>query len=163
IPARSSMLPLSYRATSSRPAGRIHPPIASAHGIRLGGRNMPLLRVPRSLSLAALVPAALAAVSLAQPASLHVQLPFGSLPSAQGWTYTPSGAHASVLEPNVFSGGGSVFTQNSIGQSNGVTGGSMFYVISGGMTTGEAKKLLVRARCLQVDVSAGAPTGQGGV
>ncbi len=76
-------------------------------------------------SLVALVALALAAPLAPVPAlaaPLDIQLGFASLPSAQGFTYTTSGAHAGVVEATVFSVSGGVLTQNTMGQSNGVTG-----------------------------------------
>lgn len=113
---------------------------------------------------------ALALVAFALPylpgpvgaAPMDIQLSFGSLPSAQGWAYVPSGAHAGVLESAIFSVGGGVLTQNSMGQSNGVSGGSILYQIVGGLTTTEIKQIIVRARCLTGEGSANAPSGEGG-
>ena len=113
------------------------------------------------LALAAL--AAFAALTDASAASMDVTLNFASLPSAQGFTYTPTGAHAAVLEPNVFSVSGGVLTQNTMGQSNGISGGGILYQINGGMTATETKQIRVRTRCLQVEGSAGAPSGEGGL
>lgn len=121
---------------------------------------MPLLRRPLLVLASAIV---VLLASGASAASFDYNVSFGSLPSAQGWTYTPSGAHAGVLESSVFSASGGVLTQNTMGQSNGVSGGSIFYVISGGVTTGEIKQIVVRMRCLQVEGSANATLGQGGL
>ena len=113
--------------------------------------------------------AALLALLLALPqatalaAPMDVTLGFASLPSAQGWTYVPSGAHAGVLESSVFSVGGGLLTQNTMGLSNGVSGGSILYQITGGLTTTETKQIIVRVRCLEAEGSAGAPSGEGGL
>lgn len=98
----------------------------------------------------------------AAAAPLDLQLSFATLPSAQGWSYVPSGSHAGVLESNVFSVGGGVLSQNTIGLSNGVSGGSILYQIAGGITTTESKQIIVRARCLQAEGSTLAPSGEGG-
>ena len=95
-------------------------------------------------------------------APLDVQLTMSSLPSAQGFTYTPSGAHASAVETDVFPVSGGVLSMNSVGQSNGVSGGSILYNYLSGVTNGETKQIRVRARCLQVEASGTAPAGQGG-
>jgi hypothetical protein len=115
----------------------------------------------RSRLLAVLFAATLAS-SPALGAAMNVQLTFASLPSAQGFTYVTSGAHAGVLESNIFSVAGGVLTQNSMGQSNGISGGSILYEINGGITTTETKLLRVRARCLGIEGSANAPFGQQG-
>jgi hypothetical protein len=113
-----------------------------------------------------LVPALLLALcgcpAAALAAPMDVQLGFSSLPSAQGWTYVATGSHAGVLESSVFSVGGGVLFQNTMGQSNGVSGGGLFYQIAGGVTTTETKQIIVRARCLEAQSSAGAPSGEGG-
>lgn len=106
--------------------------------------------------------AVLFAASSAGASTFDVNLGFASLPSAQGWTYTPSGSHAGVLESSVFSVAGGVLTQNTMGQSNGVSGGSIFYVQSPGVTTGEPKQIILRGRCLVEEGSANATLGQGG-
>lgn len=110
--------------------------------------------------------AAVLAMAVAAPvyaAALDITLGFASLPSAQGFTYTPTGAHAGVLESSVFAVSGGTLFQNTMGQSNGVSGGSIFYVRSGGITTTETKQLRVRARCLEAEGSANATLGQGGL
>jgi hypothetical protein len=117
---------------------------------------------PRRVVLLTTLGFLLAMAGSAPAAPLNLALTFGSLPSAQGWTYTPAGAHAGVPEANIFTLGGSVLTMNSMGQSNGVSGGSIFYVVTGGVTTTETKRLAVHARCLQAEGSAGAPGGVGG-
>jgi len=114
----------------------------------------------RSLPATAVAALALCAAALAAP--LDVQLGFSSLPSAQGFAYVASGAHAGVPEASVFSVAGGVLTQNSMGQSNGVSGGSMLYQFTGGITTTESKQIRVRARCLAAEGSANATLGQGG-
>lgn len=104
----------------------------------------------------------LACAAPALAASVDLSLGLSSLPTAQGWTYAASGSHAGVLESSVFSVAGGALIQNTIGQSNGVAGGSILYQISPGVTTTETKQLLVRARCLSVEGSANATLGQGG-
>lgn len=116
---------------------------------------------PASFRLPAVLLLALCAGS-ARSAPMDVLLSFGTLPSAQGWSYVPSGAHAGVLEGTIFSVSGGVLTQNSMGQSNGVSGGSIFYQILNGITTTETKRLFVRARCITQEGSANATLGQGG-
>jgi hypothetical protein len=88
-------------------------------------------------------------------------LTFGTLPSAQGWTYAASGTHAGTPEASVFSVGGGALSMNTIGLSM-TSGGSIFYNLSGGITSNENKELLVRARCTGVEPSGTAPLGQGG-
>ena len=106
---------------------------------------------------------ALAATSAATlSAPLDIQLGFSSLPSAQGFAYAASGSHANILESSVFSVAGGVLTQNTMGQSNGVAGGSLLYQRVGGITTTESKEIRVRARCLAAEGSSIARFGQGG-
>lgn len=119
-------------------------------------------RHPHFCALAALATVCLASFA-AHAAPMDVTLGFASLPSAQGWTYTPSGAHAAVLEPSVFAVSGGVLTQNTVGQSNGVSGGSIFYVRTGGITNTESKFFRVTARSLQAEASPTATLGQGGL
>ena len=114
-------------------------------------------------SFLAFATAALLSSAPAFAAPLDLQLGFATLPSAQGFTYSAVGAHAGVPEANVFAVGGSVLTQNTIGQSNGVTGGSIFYQITGIISTTESKQLRVRARVLQSQGSANDPNGLGGL
>src|SRR5262249_56251161 len=94
--------------------------------------------------------------------AVDVTLTFGTLPSAQGFTYAASGAHAGALETTIFSVDGVRLLQNSMGQTNGVSGGSIFYQRLSGITTTETKRVYVRARCLAQEGSAGAPNGEGG-
>lgn len=117
---------------------------------------------PASPLLFALLLVALFA-SPARSAPMDVLLSFSTLPSAQGWTYTPSGAHAGVLEAAIYSVNGTRLLQNSMGQSNGVSGGSILYVRTNGITTTESKRIVVRARCLAQEGSANATLGQGGL
>lgn len=111
-------------------------------------------------------PLALAALLLALAVSparaTDIQMTFGSLPSAQGFTYVATGAHAGVPEAGVFAAAGGVLTQNTIGQYAGTSGAGLFYQLTGGITTTEVKQLRVRARCLQVQGSSVYPQGQGG-
>jgi len=116
-----------------------------------------------SLHALALVTAALFSSAPALAAPLDIQLGFASLPSAQGFTYSAVGAHAGVAEATVFSVSGGVLTQNTIGQSNGITGGSIFYQITGIVTTTEAKQIRVRARVLQSQGSANDVNGLAGL
>lgn len=102
----------------------------------------------------------LATTSFAAP--LNVLLGFSSLPSAQGFTYVPSGSHAGVLESSIFSVTGLTLSQNSIGQANGTAGGSIFYQRLNGITTTESKQLRVRARCISAQGTTGNPTAAGG-
>ena len=115
-------------------------------------------RITASLSVVSLA-AVLAAPAAAAP--MDLTLSFSTLPSAQGWTYTPSGSHAGVLESAIFSVDGTRLRQNSMGQSNGVSGGSILYVRANGITTTESKRIVVRARCLAQEGSANATLGQG--
>jgi len=115
----------------------------------------------RALAALPLLLAALAAPATAAPIDLTLSM--ASLPSAQGWTYVANGSHAGVLESSVFSVSGGVFTQNTIGQANGVAGGGLFYQLAGGITTTEPKQLRVSMKCLQVQGSVTYPTGQGGI
>ena len=105
----------------------------------------------------------LALAPAAHAAPMDVTLHFGSLPSAQGFTYVATGAHAGVAEATVFAASGGSLTQNTIGQYAGTSGGGIFYQATGGITTTEVKQLRVRARCLQVQGSSVYPQGQGGL
>ena len=117
-------------------------------------------RVARSLLLAVF---ALASPCLASAAPMDVQLGFSSLPSAQaGFTYAAVGAHTGVAEATIFSLGSGALTMDSIGQSNGIAGGSIFYNYLGSVTNTDTKEFRVTARCLAVETSTGAPAGQGG-
>jgi hypothetical protein len=106
--------------------------------------------------------ALLAVASVAAATPMDLILGFSSLPSAQGWTYTPSGAHAGATESSVFWDADGALVQNTLGLSNGISGGSIFYVRSGGVTANETKRIVVRARCLAVQGSTNATDGQGG-
>lgn len=58
----------------------------------------------------------------------QITLDPSSLPSSQGWDYSPSGLHAGTVETDIFSTDGSVLNMNSMGQSiNWLTGGSILY------------------------------------
>jgi len=116
-------------------------------------------RHPLTLALAVTL-AALAPGAAALAAPQNVQLSFASLPSAQGFTYSPTGSHAGALESSVFSVGGGVLTQNSMGQGFGVSGGSIFYTMNGIVTATESKQLRATARCLQFEGSGLAAAGQ---
>jgi hypothetical protein len=130
---------------------------AGALASRRGGFPKPLLPLRAAFTLALL---AVASVAAAVP--MDLVLDFSSLPSTQGWTYTPSGAHAGTLESSVFWVSSGALDQNTIGQSNGISGGSIYYVRSGGITASETKRMIVRARCLAVQGSVNATDGQGG-
>ena len=106
--------------------------------------------------------AAVLLASAAAAASQDIMLNFSSLPSAQGFTYTPSGMHAGAVEGNVFSGAGGALPQNTIGQGYGSTGGGILYVRPGIITAAEASELYVNARCLQVEGSGIGAAGQMG-
>jgi hypothetical protein len=95
-------------------------------------------------------------------ASQDISLGFGSLPSAQGFTYSAVGSHAGTPEATVFSVGGGVLVQNTIGQFLGLSGGSILYSLPAIITTTEPKVLRVRARCLDSDGTSFAPSGEGG-
>lgn len=115
------------------------------------------LLLPCALGAALLVPAAF---TTAHAAAQDVSLSFSSLPSAQGWTYTPSGSHAGAVESSIFSVASNTLSMNSMGQGFGVSGGSIFYDLNGLVTATENKRLLVRARCLTFEGSGGASAGQ---
>jgi hypothetical protein len=106
--------------------------------------------------------ATLVATGSALAAPQDIPLYFTSLPSAQGFTYSPVGSHAGAVEANIFSVSSNRLIQNSMGQGHGVSGGGILYVIPGIMTTTEPKKLLVTARCLQVEGSGAGALGQQG-
>jgi hypothetical protein len=122
----------------------------------LGLRRMPAVPV-----VAALAGLALAGAAFAAP--FDYNLSFGSLPSAQGWTYAAVGSHAGVAEPSAFSVAGGVLTQNTIGQYAGTSGGSILYSIVGVATATETKRIHARLRCLAVQGSSVATLGQGGL
>ncbi len=117
-------------------------------------------RFARCLSLAGL--AALGAAASASAAALDVSLNFASLPSAQGFSYVASGAHAGVAEATVFSVSGGTLTQNTIGQYLGTSGAGLYYQRANGITTTEAKQIRVTARALQAAGSSVFPNGEGG-
>lgn len=98
----------------------------------------------------------------AHAAAQDVQLTFGSLPSAQGWVYTPSGSHAGAVETSVYSVSGGILTINSMGQGFGVSGGSILYNnLSGLVTSSETKELRFTARAITFEGSGAASAGQG--
>jgi hypothetical protein len=109
-----------------------------------------------------LLAALLLPVSPVLAAPLDLALGFATLPSAQGFTYVASGAHAGVPEASVFSVNSVRLIQNTMGQSNGVSGGSIFYQRLNGITTTETKRIAVTARCLAAEGSTNAPSGEGG-
>ena len=113
---------------------------------------------------AAFLAAAILAVAAVpvRAANQDLSITFSSLPSAQGWTYTPSGSHASAVEALVFDADGAALHLNTMGQGYGVSGGSIFYQISGIVTAAETKQLRVTAQVLQVEGSGGGAQGQGG-
>jgi hypothetical protein len=114
--------------------------------------------------LAAACAALLASLPVpAHAAPMDVILGFTSLPSAQGFSYVATGAHAGVAEGSVFAVGGGLLDQNTIGQYAGTSGAGLFYQRSGGITTTEVKQLSARVRCLQVQGSTVYPLGQGGL
>jgi hypothetical protein len=83
-----------------------------------------------------------------------ISLTFGSLPSAQGWTYTPLGNHAGAIETSIFSVSGGILFQNTMGQGFGV--GGVFYQRNGIVTATETKELRFSARVLAFEGGAGA-------
>jgi len=119
-----------------------------------------MLRRFFAASAALAVAISTAVTSLAAPQ--YIALNFSSLPSAQGFAYVPSGSHAGAPETSIFSVGGGVLTQNSIGQGYGVSGGGIIYQMSGITTTTEVKQLRFTARCLQVEGSGGGANGEQG-
>jgi hypothetical protein len=120
-----------------------------------------MLRRPRLFLLVTTV-ASLATAGRTHAAPQDVSLNFSSLPSAQGWVYSPTGSHTGAIESAVYSVSGGTFRQNSIGQGFGVSGGSIFYNLNGIVTATETKQLRVTARCLQVEGSGGGAAGQQG-
>lgn len=113
--------------------------------------------------LAAVFVLAVVAAPRASAAPMDLLLSFSTLPSAQGWVYTASGSHSGAAESAIFSVDGTRLLQDSMGQANGASGGSILYVHAGGITTTESKRIVVRARCLAQEGSASATLGQGGV
>lgn len=115
------------------------------------------------ISHRAAVPVAVAisllAAASAWAAPQDLSLTFGTLPSAQGWTYTPSGSHAGASETLIFDADGTALHLNSMGQGFGVAGGGILYAINGIITNNETKRLVVSARCTAVE---GSGSGQGG-
>lgn len=105
----------------------------------------------------------MAAATCARAATQDILLGLSTLPSAQGFTYTAAGAHAGVAEGAVFSVGGGVLAQDTIGQYLGTTGAGLYYTMPGIITASEPSRLEVTARCLQVQGSSVYPAGQGGV
>lgn len=96
-----------------------------------------------------LVSAALAMAALALPSRADViTLDFNSLPSAQGWTYHASGSQASSTEASVFTANGTSLNLNTVGDYVGSAGGSVYYSMSGVVTT-QPLVWDVRARMLQ--------------
>jgi hypothetical protein len=127
------------------------------------GRSMVAARTGyRPLAVACLF-LSLAAAPRALAAPMDVLLSFSTLPSAQGWTYTASGSHAGAAEAAIFSVDGTRLIQDSMGESNGVSGGSILYARANGITTTETKRIVVRGRCLAQEGSASATLGQGGL
>jgi hypothetical protein len=101
--------------------------------------------------------------SSALAATQNFTLSLASLPSAQGLAYSASGSHAGTPEASVFSAGGGVLTQNSMGLGHGVAGGGILYLgLSGLLNATEPKQLRVSARCLQVEGSGLGSAGQQG-
>lgn len=115
---------------------------------------------PRAALVAFGASTLLAAAAHAAP--LDISLTFGSLPSAQGFSYVASGSHAGVAEATVFSVDGTKLSQNTIGQYVGTLGAGLYYQRVNGVTTTEPKQLRVTARCSQVTGSSVFPLGQGG-
>lgn len=119
--------------------------------------------IRRFSSFLALVSLALAvAAAPGVRAAQDIQLSFGTLPSAQGFTYTPIGFHAGAVEGSVFSIAGGVLTQNTMSLGLSTTGGGVLYAIPGIITASEPKELHVTARCLQAQGSGINPAGQWG-
>jgi hypothetical protein len=117
----------------------------------------------RALPIRFLLAAAVLVVPpIAHAAVIDQSLTFATLPSAQGWTYAAVGAHAGVAEGTIYAVDGAQLFMNSMGQSNGTSGGSILYGLLSGITNTESKQIRIRARCLQVEGSTNAPIGQGG-
>ncbi len=118
----------------------------------------------RRATSACVVPLALAlAAASASAATQSFTLGFATLPSAQGFAFTPSGSHTGAIESNIFSLSGGALVQNSMGQGYGVSGGGILYVgLSGLINASEPKQLRMTARCLQVEGSGGGALGQQG-
>jgi hypothetical protein len=95
-------------------------------------------------------------------ATQDISLTFGSLPSAQGWTYTTSGSHAGTLEGLVFETDGAALHLQTLGRGYGVSDGSILYQISGIVTAAETKQLRVTAQAVSVEGSGSGAQGQGG-
>ncbi len=117
-----------------------------------------MLRRSSAALVAIAMVGALAAPSIA--ATQYIALSTSSLPSAQGWTFAASGSHSGAVESNVFNATGTLLDMNTIGQGFGVSGGSIFYQVSGIVTTSEVKQLRFTARCLQFEGSGGASNGE---
>ena len=115
----------------------------------------------RLAALLAIAAIAIAAGS-AWSASQDVSLTYDVLPSAQGWTYTPSGSHAGATEGLIFEADGTALHLRSMGQGYGVSGGSILYAINGIVSSTESKQLRVSAQVLQVEGSGAGAQGQGG-
>lgn len=115
-----------------------------------------------ALALALALATAACPTAPASAAPLDVSLTFGSLPSAQGFTFVASGSHASVAEAAVFSADGTMLRQDTMGLALGTTGGGLYYQRLNGITTTETKRIFVRARCLAQELSPSVTTGQGG-
>ena len=105
-------------------------------------------RVFLACSRAAFALTLLARITPAAAAPLDLHLTFSSLPSAQGFTYTPSGSHALAIESSIFDVSGGVLTQNSMGQYLGGAGGGVYYQRVGDITATDSKQIRVRTRCL---------------
>ncbi len=106
---------------------------------------------------------ALCIAPCALAASQDIVLGLSSLPSAQGFTYNAAGAHAGVAEAASFTVGGGALTQDTIGEYLGTTGAGLYYAMPGIITAAEPSRLVVTARCLQVQGSSVYPAGQGGL
>lgn len=119
-----------------------------------------MLRRSLAAFAAIAVVGAMAVPSIA--ATQYFALNMSSLPSTQGWSYVTSGSHAGAVENNIFNATGTLLNQNSIGQGYGVSGGSIFYQVSGITTTTEVKQLRFTARVLQVEGSGGGANGEQG-
>ena len=88
---------------------------------------------------------ALATVTAAPATAGTYTLGFGSLPSAQGWTYLTQGGGAGIPDSNLYTATGSSLTQNTMGIPM-TSGGHNYYLRPVTITAGADFSLKVRAR-----------------
>jgi hypothetical protein len=92
---------------------------------------------------------AIAVITVPRSWATDIALTFGSLPSAQGWTYEATGVDAGTPEASVFSVDGTRLLSNSMGQGTGA--GELQYVQYGVVNSCTPMVITLRARVTEIE------------